>query len=169
MRSPPGSITATRHLIVKRAMTPARSRKPNPRVLRPTSPRAGAQQVSPHSPVQQRCTPHTRAGAGAAGRCHYGPEEGVILTLVTFRGARDSRLHVSVWGQPYTERYCFRPAEIPRPEIPARFRPGLRAGRERYLRPPGRAGALPGEADFDREDGTRLRLPVAADGEAVCR
>ncbi|RZN36825.1 type VI secretion system tip protein VgrG [Escherichia sp. E2593] len=44
-------------------------------------------------------------------------QEGVILTLVTFRGARDSRLHVSVWGQPYTERYCFRPAEIPRPVI----------------------------------------------------
>lgn len=45
-------------------------------------------------------------------------KEGVILTLVTFRGARDSRLHVSVWGLPYTERYCFRPAEIPRPVIP---------------------------------------------------
>ncbi|MEG5888287.1 type VI secretion system tip protein VgrG, partial [Enterobacter ludwigii] len=25
-------------------------------------------------------------------------KEGVLLTLVTFRGARDSRLHVSVWG-----------------------------------------------------------------------
>ncbi|EJB1614451.1 type VI secretion system tip protein VgrG [Salmonella enterica] len=45
-------------------------------------------------------------------------KEGVILTLVTFRGARNSRLHVSVWGVPYTERYCFRPAEIPRPLIP---------------------------------------------------
>ncbi|EMW3589383.1 type VI secretion system tip protein VgrG, partial [Salmonella enterica] len=45
-------------------------------------------------------------------------KEGVILTLVTFRGARDSRLHVSVWGVPYTERYCFRPAENPRPLIP---------------------------------------------------
>ncbi|WP_370973729.1 type VI secretion system Vgr family protein [Enterobacter wuhouensis] len=44
-------------------------------------------------------------------------KEGVILTLVTFRGARDSRLHVSVWGIPYTERYCFRPVDIPRPEI----------------------------------------------------
>ncbi|EMF0893263.1 TPA: type VI secretion system tip protein VgrG, partial [Enterobacter roggenkampii] len=44
-------------------------------------------------------------------------KEGVVLTLVTFRGARDSRLHVSVWGMPYTERYCFRPADIPRPEI----------------------------------------------------
>ncbi|MFY0503307.1 type VI secretion system Vgr family protein, partial [Enterobacter cloacae complex sp. YD19/O97A5] len=30
-------------------------------------------------------------------------KEGAILTLVTFRGARDSRLHVSVWGMPYTE------------------------------------------------------------------
>ncbi|MCD9951506.1 type VI secretion system tip protein VgrG [Klebsiella variicola subsp. variicola] len=45
-------------------------------------------------------------------------KEGVVLTLVTYRGARDSRLHVSVWGQPYTERYCFRPVEIPRPVIP---------------------------------------------------
>ncbi|WP_044868443.1 type VI secretion system Vgr family protein, partial [Enterobacter ludwigii] len=45
-------------------------------------------------------------------------KEGVILTLVTYRGARDSRLHVSVWGMPYTERYCFRPVEVPRPVIP---------------------------------------------------
>ncbi|EKK3958905.1 type VI secretion system tip protein VgrG [Salmonella enterica] len=44
-------------------------------------------------------------------------QEGVFLTLVTFRGARDSRMRVSVWGMPYSERYCFRPAEIPRPEI----------------------------------------------------
>lgn len=44
-------------------------------------------------------------------------KEGVLLTLVTFRGARDSRLHVSLWGMPYTERYCFRPAELPRPKI----------------------------------------------------
>ncbi|EGU7152026.1 type VI secretion system tip protein VgrG [Salmonella enterica] len=55
-------------------------------------------------------------------------KEGVILTLVTFRGARDSRLQVSVWGMPYSERYCFRPAEIPRPEIhgtlPARINSG---------------------------------------------
>lgn len=47
-------------------------------------------------------------------------KEGIVLTLVTFRGARDSRLHVSVWGMPYTERYCFRPAEIRRPEIHGR-------------------------------------------------
>nr|WP_315300640.1 type VI secretion system tip protein VgrG [Raoultella terrigena] len=44
-------------------------------------------------------------------------KEGVIMTLVTFIGSRDSRLHVSVWGQPYTERYCFRPVVPERPEI----------------------------------------------------
>ncbi|OAT17626.1 VgrG family protein [Buttiauxella noackiae ATCC 51607] len=44
-------------------------------------------------------------------------KEGVIMTLVTFIGSRDSRLHVSVWGQPYTERYCFRPVCPERPEI----------------------------------------------------
>ncbi|WP_105634598.1 type VI secretion system Vgr family protein [Cronobacter dublinensis] len=43
--------------------------------------------------------------------------DGVIITLATFRASRDSRLHVSLWGMPYTERYCFRPAEIPRPVI----------------------------------------------------
>ena len=42
-------------------------------------------------------------------------KEGIVLTLVTYRGARDSRLHVSAWGMPYSECYCFRPAEIPRP------------------------------------------------------
>ena len=45
-------------------------------------------------------------------------KEGIVLTLVTYRGARDSRLHVSAWGMPYSECYCFRPAEIPRPVIP---------------------------------------------------
>ncbi|EOC1597782.1 type VI secretion system tip protein VgrG, partial [Cronobacter sakazakii] len=44
-------------------------------------------------------------------------KNGVLMTLLTYRGARDSRLHVSVWGQPYTERYCFRPDCPPRPEI----------------------------------------------------
>lgn len=44
-------------------------------------------------------------------------KEGVVITLTTFRASRDSRLHVSVWGMPYTERYCFRPPEISRPEI----------------------------------------------------
>ncbi|EOV9570534.1 type VI secretion system Vgr family protein [Cronobacter turicensis] len=44
-------------------------------------------------------------------------KNGVLMTLLTYRGARDSRLHVSVWGQPYTERYGFRPDCPPRPEI----------------------------------------------------
>ncbi|EOT1255649.1 type VI secretion system Vgr family protein [Cronobacter sakazakii] len=44
-------------------------------------------------------------------------KNGVLMTLLMYRGARDSRLHVSVWGQPYTERYCFRPDCPPRPEI----------------------------------------------------
>jgi Rhs element Vgr protein len=44
-------------------------------------------------------------------------KEGVLMTQVTFIGSRDSRLHVSVWGQPYTERYCFRPVCPERPEI----------------------------------------------------
>ncbi|EFJ2945847.1 type VI secretion system tip protein VgrG, partial [Escherichia coli] len=35
-------------------------------------------------------------------------KEGIVLTLVTYRGARDSRLYVSAWGMPYSERYCFR-------------------------------------------------------------
>ena len=79
-------------------------------------------------------------------------QEGVILTLVTFRGARDSRLHVSVWGQPYTERYCFRPAEIPRPEIhgtlPARFESREKNDIYAHLDEQGRYRVKP---DFDRE------------------
>jgi len=43
--------------------------------------------------------------------------EGMVITLTTFIASRDSRLHTSVWGIPYTEQYCHRPAEIPRPEI----------------------------------------------------
>ncbi|SUG18741.1 type VI secretion protein VgrG [Salmonella enterica subsp. arizonae] len=43
--------------------------------------------------------------------------DGVIITFTSFTGARDSRLHVSVWGMPYREEYGFRPAEMARPEI----------------------------------------------------
>ncbi|EWD53809.1 hypothetical protein P829_00242 [Klebsiella pneumoniae UCI 26] len=79
-------------------------------------------------------------------------QEGVILTLVTFRGARDSRLHVSVWGLPYTERYCFRPAEIPRPEIhgtlPARTESREKNDIYAHLDEQGRYRVKP---DFDRE------------------
>ncbi|HGS7513791.1 TPA: type VI secretion system Vgr family protein [Klebsiella quasipneumoniae subsp. quasipneumoniae] len=79
-------------------------------------------------------------------------KQGVILTLVTFRGARDSRLHVSVWGIPYTERYCFRPAEIPRPEIhgtlPARIESREKNDIYAHLDEQGRYRVKP---DFDRE------------------
>ncbi|MFZ4215707.1 hypothetical protein ACOZB2_30575, partial [Pantoea endophytica] len=44
-------------------------------------------------------------------------QNGLVMTLVTFIAARDSRLHVSVWGMPYSEHFCFRPATVPRPEI----------------------------------------------------
>ena len=79
-------------------------------------------------------------------------KEGVVLTLVTFRGARDSRLHVSVWGLPYTERYCFRPVEIPRPVIPGTL-PARIESREKndtyaHLDEKGRYRV---KLDFDRE------------------
>jgi type VI secretion system secreted protein VgrG len=38
-------------------------------------------------------------------------KEGVLITLTTYSAARDSRLHVSVWGMPYSEQFCFRPVE----------------------------------------------------------
>ena len=80
-------------------------------------------------------------------------KEGGILTLVTFRGARDSRLHVSVWGMPYTERYCFRPADIPRPEIhgtlPARIESREKNDIYAHLDDQGRYRV---RLDFDRDD-----------------
>jgi len=99
-------------------------------------------------------------------------KEGVLLTLVTFRGARDSRLHVSVWGMPYTERYCFRLAELPRPEIhgtlPARVE--SREKNDIYAHLDGH-GRYRVRLDFDR-DGTepgygylwlRMAKPTAGD------
>lgn len=44
-------------------------------------------------------------------------KEGMVITLTTFRAARDTRLHVSVWGMPYSEQFCFRPGPAPRPLI----------------------------------------------------
>ncbi|MEP8672562.1 type VI secretion system tip protein VgrG [Enterobacter hormaechei] len=80
-------------------------------------------------------------------------KEGGILTLVTFRGARDSRLHVSVWGQPYTERYCFRPREVSRPEIhgtlPARIESREKNDIYAHLDDQGRYRV---RLDFDRND-----------------
>ncbi|MGM8743050.1 type VI secretion system Vgr family protein, partial [Enterobacter hormaechei subsp. xiangfangensis] len=80
-------------------------------------------------------------------------KEGAILTLVTFRGARDSRLHVSVWGMPYTERYCFRPREVSRPEIhgtlPARIESREKNDIYAHLDDQGRYRV---RMDFDRND-----------------
>ncbi|WP_033783770.1 type VI secretion system Vgr family protein [Pantoea sp. 9140] len=44
-------------------------------------------------------------------------KEGMVITLTTFRAAQDTRLHVSVWGMPYSEQFCFRPGPAPRPLI----------------------------------------------------
>ncbi|EOV9016577.1 type VI secretion system Vgr family protein [Cronobacter muytjensii] len=79
-------------------------------------------------------------------------KERVIITLTTYRASRDSRLHVSVWGQPYTERYCFRPADIPRPVIPGTL-PARIESREKndiyaHLDEQGRYRV---KLDFDRE------------------
>ncbi|MBL5965533.1 type VI secretion system tip protein VgrG [Lelliottia amnigena] len=99
-------------------------------------------------------------------------KDGVFLTLVTFRGARDSRLHVSVWGMPYTERYCYRPIEMPRPEIhgtlPARIESREKNDIYAHLDEKGRYRV---KLDFDRE-GTepgygylwlRMAKPTAGD------
>jgi type VI secretion system secreted protein VgrG len=80
-------------------------------------------------------------------------KEGVIMTLVTFIGSRDSRLHVSVWGQPYTERYCFRPVVPERPEIhgtlPARTESREKHDIYAHLDEHGRYRV---KLDFDRSD-----------------
>lgn len=80
-------------------------------------------------------------------------KEGVIMTLVTFIGSRDSRLHVSVWGQPYTERFCFRPVCPERPEIhgtlPARIESREKHDIYAHLDEHGRYWV---KLDFDRND-----------------
>ncbi|QBX83323.1 type VI secretion system Vgr family protein [Citrobacter tructae] len=58
-------------------------------------------------------------------------QDGVIIAFASYRGSRDSRLHVSVWGMPYREEYCFRPAEISRPEIHGTI-PGRVESREKH-------------------------------------
>ncbi|WP_028131671.1 type VI secretion system Vgr family protein [Escherichia coli] len=80
-------------------------------------------------------------------------KEGIVLTLVTYRGGRDSRLHVSAWGMPYTERYCFRPAEIPRPVIPGTLpaRIESRGKNDIYAHLDGQ-GRYRVKMDFDREE-----------------
>ncbi|UZM74508.1 type VI secretion system Vgr family protein [Yersinia sp. SCPM-O-B-9106 (C-191)] len=80
-------------------------------------------------------------------------KEGVVITLTSFSASRDSRLHVSVWGIPYSERYCFRPAEIVRPTIhgtlPARVESREKNDLYAWLDETGRYRV---KLDFDRHD-----------------
>ncbi|MEG5911023.1 type VI secretion system tip protein VgrG, partial [Enterobacter mori] len=80
-------------------------------------------------------------------------KEGVVITEVKYHAARDTRLHVSVEGMPYTERYCFRPAEIPRPEVhgtlPARVESREKNDIYAHLDDHGRYRV---RLDFDRDD-----------------
>lgn len=98
--------------------------------------------------------------------------DGVIATFTSYRGSRDSRLYVSVWGMPYREEYCFRPAEIPRPEIHGTL-PGRVESREKndtyaHLDKHGRYRV---RLDFNRDDvepgyaypWLRMAMPYAGD------
>lgn len=59
--------------------------------------------------------------------------EGIVITLTTFIASRDSRLHTSVWGFPYIERYCYRPPAIPCPAGASELRMGRISGRKNTL------------------------------------
>ncbi|WP_336280236.1 type VI secretion system tip protein VgrG [Cronobacter dublinensis] len=80
-------------------------------------------------------------------------QEGMLITLATFRAARDTRLHVSLWGIPYSERVNYRPAELIRPEIhgtlPARIE--SREPHDTYAHLDS-AGRYRVKLDFSRED-----------------
>ncbi|QBX82650.1 type VI secretion system Vgr family protein [Citrobacter tructae] len=79
--------------------------------------------------------------------------EGVLITFTSFQAARDSRLHVSVWGMPYSEQFCFRPTEISRPQIhgtlPARIESREKNDTYAHLDNSGRYRV---KLDFSRED-----------------
>uniref|UniRef100_UPI00254F1D84 DUF2345 domain-containing protein n=1 Tax=Leclercia adecarboxylata TaxID=83655 RepID=UPI00254F1D84 len=80
-------------------------------------------------------------------------KEGVVITTMEYHAARDTRLHVSVDGMPYTERYCFRPAETERPEVhgtlPARVESREKNDIYAHLDEQGRYRV---RLDFDRDD-----------------
>ncbi|WP_272687114.1 type VI secretion system Vgr family protein [Providencia sp. PROV149] len=42
---------------------------------------------------------------------------GVFITQITYRAARDASLQMTLKGMPYSEQYAYRPTEIPRPKI----------------------------------------------------
>ncbi|MCT9845955.1 type VI secretion system tip protein VgrG [Leclercia adecarboxylata ATCC 23216 = NBRC 102595] len=79
--------------------------------------------------------------------------EGVLITEINYHAARETRLHVSVDGMPYTERYCYRPPEIPRPEVhgtlPARIESREKNDIYAHLDDQGRYRV---RLDFDRSD-----------------
>ena len=80
-------------------------------------------------------------------------QQGVLITEINYHAARDTRLHVSVDGMPYTERYCYRPPEIPRPEVhgtlPARIESREKNDIYAHLDDHGRYRV---RLDFDRSD-----------------
>ncbi|WP_285112386.1 type VI secretion system Vgr family protein [Leclercia adecarboxylata] len=98
--------------------------------------------------------------------------EGVLITEINYHAARDTRLHVAVDGMPYTERYCYRPAEIPRPEIhgslPARIESREKNAVYAHLDDQGRYRV---RLDFDRSDSEQgfaylwLRMAKSYSGE----
>ncbi|MEB0952516.1 type VI secretion system Vgr family protein [Citrobacter sedlakii] len=79
--------------------------------------------------------------------------DGMVITEVKYHAARDTRLHVSVDGMPYTERYCFRPAETHRPEVhgtlPARIESREKNDIYAHL---DEQGCYRVRLDFDRND-----------------
>ncbi|CCK03149.1 VgrG protein [Cronobacter sakazakii 701] len=80
-------------------------------------------------------------------------KEGMLITLAKYRAARDTRLHVSLWGIPYSERVNYRPVEIIRPEIhgtlPARIESREPHDTYAWLDDTGRYRV---KLDFSRED-----------------
>ncbi len=79
---------------------------------------------------------------------------GILVTFASFRGSRDSRLYVSVWGMPYREAYCFRPAEMSRPgfhgTIPGRVESRTPYDRDAHIDATGRYRV---RMDFHQEEG----------------
>lgn len=96
--------------------------------------------------------------------------DGVIIVFTSYRGSRDTRLYVSVWGMPYREEYCFRPAKIPRPEIHGTI-PGRVESREKHdpYAHPDESGRYRVRMDFNLEEcepgfaypWLRMMMPVA--------
>lgn len=99
-------------------------------------------------------------------------KEGLLITHVRHRGARDSSLQVQFTGQLYREAFCFRPPLLPRPIIagtlPARVESSEKGDTYAWLDEFGRYRV---KLDFDRESSEagfaylwlRLAKPYAGD------